>query len=870
MADVLERLKAALADRYTIERELGSGGMATVYLAEDVKLHRKVAVKVLRPELAAALGPDRFVQEIDIAAKLTHPHILGLHDCGEAGGFLYYVMPYVEGQSLRDKLAHEGELPIAEAVRILRDVVDALSEAHEKGVVHRDIKPDNVLLTKHHALVTDFGVAKAVSEATGAERLTTEGVALGTPSYMSPEQAAADPHIDHRADIYAVGVVAYELLTGRTPFLGTTPQMILSAHMTDTPEPVTKYRESVPSALEHLVMKCLEKKAADRWQSAEELLPQLEALATPSGGITPTGTMPLDRVAKRRWMMAGGAVAVAAIIAVIAVVAAIPRGGGVVLDPDHVVVAEFRNQTGDPSLDQLGSRIGHWITQGIQQAAIPVTPWDQALQSWDYVQTETEAGRVRDPVGALAEETGAGTVVSGAVYLVEGDSLEIQMNVTDAVRGRPLGVVDPARGSRSSVSEIISDTQERVMAFLAIRHEAVHDWAPGAIGEPPSFEAYEAYTEGRRAQDAGQAQEAIQHYQRAFVLDSSWAQPLIRLSSLLWGTGRFTEHDSVVRVLESFGSQLTPFDRAEVQFHRAVSNGDLMQALAATRRGAELAPQSPAEFNVAWTLKGLLNRPREAAEVLLAHDSEENANYWATLIDALAMLDRHEDALDAARRAQRMGPQSGQLGLGWLRRQANALAALGRIEVLNGVLDEIESESAYPRQSLVEPLEVLHAYGHDEALQEIVQRVIGAFEARPADEVAERAHRHWYGRALFLAGRRDEAQAVYNALVEETPDHLARRATRAFIAASRGDTTQALRDLEWFEQLEPAEGEVGHALYRRGLIVGALGAPDRATELVRASYEERDWRFAWRDRVWFEVDPLRDYPPFQELMRPKG
>jgi serine/threonine-protein kinase len=314
VADVLERLKAALADRYRIERELGSGGMATVYLADDLKLHRKVAVKVLRPELAAALGPDRFVQEIDIAAKLTHPHILPLHDCGDADGFLYYVMPHIEGESLRDKLAHEGELPIGEAVRILRDVVDALSEAHEKGVVHRDIKPDNVLLTKHHALVTDFGVAKALSEATSAQKLTTEGVALGTPAYMSPEQAAADSHIDHRADIYAVGVVAYELLTGRTPFLGTTPQMILSAHMTDTPDPVTKYRESVPPALEQLVMKCLEKKAADRWQSAGELLPQLEALATPSGGMTPTGTMPVDRVAKRRWVIAGVAVGVAAIV----------------------------------------------------------------------------------------------------------------------------------------------------------------------------------------------------------------------------------------------------------------------------------------------------------------------------------------------------------------------------------------------------------------------------------------------------------------------------------------------------------------------------------------------------------------------------
>ena len=167
MSDLLDRIKTALADRYAIERELGAGGMATVYLAEDLKLHRKVALKVLRPELAAILGPDRFLQEIDIAAKLTHPHIVPLHNCGEAEGFLYYVMPFVEGESLRDRLAQEGELPIHETVRIMRDVVDALTDAHAHGVIHRDIKPDNVLLTKHHAVVTDFGVAKAVSEATG-------------------------------------------------------------------------------------------------------------------------------------------------------------------------------------------------------------------------------------------------------------------------------------------------------------------------------------------------------------------------------------------------------------------------------------------------------------------------------------------------------------------------------------------------------------------------------------------------------------------------------------------------------------------------------------------------------------------------------
>jgi serine/threonine-protein kinase len=304
MTDQLERLKTALADRYAIERELGAGGMATVYLAEDLKHHRKVAVKVLRPDLAAALGPERFLQEIEIAAQLQHPHILPLHDSGEADGFLFYVMPYVEGLSLRDKLAKEGELPISESVRILRDVVDALTEAHERGVVHRDIKPENIMLRGRHALVTDFGVAKAVSEATGREQLTTAGVALGTPAYMAPEQASADPHLDQRVDIYAVGAVAYELLTGRPVFMGTTPQMILSAHMTEPPQAITKHRDTVPAALESVVMRCLEKRPADRWQSAEELLPQLEALATPSGGVTPTDTRPMAGVAsRRRWLV---------------------------------------------------------------------------------------------------------------------------------------------------------------------------------------------------------------------------------------------------------------------------------------------------------------------------------------------------------------------------------------------------------------------------------------------------------------------------------------------------------------------------------------------------------------------------------------
>ncbi|MGH7497397.1 MAG: protein kinase domain-containing protein [Gemmatimonadales bacterium] len=315
MPDIQERLRAALAERYRLERELGQGGMATVYLAEDLKHRRKVALKVLRPELAATLGPDRFFREIEVAARLQHPHILPLHDSGEAQGFLYYVMPFVEGQNLRGRLSRQGELPIHEAVKLLAEVADALAYAHAQGVVHRDIKPDNVLLSGRHALVTDFGVAKAVSEATGRQALTTAGIALGTPAYMAPEQAAADPNLDHRVDIYALGVMGYELLTGRPPFTGLSSQEVLAAHVTQQPEPVATRRPAVPDVLAAVIMKCLAKRPADRWQSADEVLNQLEQQLTPSVGMTPTHTRPTAAVpagrsaVSRIWIIGAAALA---------------------------------------------------------------------------------------------------------------------------------------------------------------------------------------------------------------------------------------------------------------------------------------------------------------------------------------------------------------------------------------------------------------------------------------------------------------------------------------------------------------------------------------------------------------------------------
>lgn len=298
MADPLTALRRALRNRYRIEREIGAGGMATVYLAQDLKHDRAVALKVLRPELAATLGPDRFPREIRTVAQLSHPHILPLHDSGEASGFLYYVMPFIEGETLRARLDRDGELGVHDAVRLLAQIVDALSCAHKHGVIHRDIKPENVMLSGRHALVADFGISKAVSRsATSGNQLTTVGIALGTPTYMSPEQAMGEPDVDHRADIYAIGAVGYEMLTGRPPFAGPSAQMILASHVTEHPRPVTERRAAVPALLNQIIMKCLAKNPADRWQTADELLPLLEQAATPSGGMTPTATRPVKAAA---------------------------------------------------------------------------------------------------------------------------------------------------------------------------------------------------------------------------------------------------------------------------------------------------------------------------------------------------------------------------------------------------------------------------------------------------------------------------------------------------------------------------------------------------------------------------------------------
>ncbi|MBK7784779.1 MAG: protein kinase [Gemmatimonadetes bacterium] len=302
-----DRLAAALADRYTLERELGQGGMATVYLAHDLKHERQVAIKVLRPELAAVIGAERFLREIKTIATLQHPHILGLLDSGEVEGTAYYVMPFVDGESLRDRLAREKQLPIAEAVRLATQVAGALDYAHRHGIIHRDIKPENVLLHDGSALVADFGIALAVSK-TGGTRMTETGMSLGTPHYMSPEQAMGEREITARSDVYALGAMTYEMLAGEPPFTGPTAQAIIARVMTGEPPSLVAQRKSVPEAVEAAVFTALEKLPADRWASAKEFA---DALA----GDGPAARRPVGSATRRlggsspRWLTIAAGVA---------------------------------------------------------------------------------------------------------------------------------------------------------------------------------------------------------------------------------------------------------------------------------------------------------------------------------------------------------------------------------------------------------------------------------------------------------------------------------------------------------------------------------------------------------------------------------
>ena len=503
----------ALAERYRVVREIGAGGMAVVYLAHDLKHRRRVAVKVLRPELAQALGSERFLREIEVVAPLHHPHILPLFDSGEAAGRLYYVMPYVEGETLRDRLARDGALSIPEASRLLAEVAGALAKAHHAGIVHRDIKPENIMLADGHALVTDFGVARAVSAA-GSSGTTTVGMAVGTPAYMAPEQAAADPKLDHRADIYALGLVAYEMLCGHRTFGGGTPQQVLAAQMTREPEPLRQQRSDVPVELAALVMQCLRKEPDERPQTMDDLLPALT-----SGGSDPGRIAGVRRWKTAQWPRIAAAALVVIVLGAVGITIAGRLGDNRTADvPDRsLAVLPFATMHGDSSDAYFGEGIAEEILLAVSR--IPGLHVAGRTSSFRY------AGRNTD-VRQIGRDLGVARVLEGTVQRV-GRRIRVTAQLVDAVTG--YGVWSERYDRQLEDIFAVQDELARSVA-RALEVQLAGGAARLTTVDP---RAHDAYLLGLSHLHRRDVLTAIAHFRRAIDVDSGYADAHAGLASAL-------------------------------------------------------------------------------------------------------------------------------------------------------------------------------------------------------------------------------------------------------------------------------------------------------------------------------------------------
>src|SRR5437762_403774 len=509
MAELLARLRGVLADRYAIDRELGHGGAATVYLAQDLKHGRRVAIKVLRPELAAALGAERFLREIEIAARLTHPHILPLHDSGEASGFLYYVMPFVEGESLRDRLNRERQLPVEEAVRIAREVATALSHAHGHNLVHRDIKPENILLSGGEAVVADFGIARAIVAA-GADKLTDTGLAVGTPGYMSPEQALAQQHIDGRADIYALGCVLYEMLAGHPPFLGTTAQEILARHTLDPVPPLRTIRRELPEAIEHAVRKALAKAPADRWRSPAAFSEALgRAVAPPS--VT-------RRAARSLGLVADGASLLAAGYALLSRPRIANSSGEAA---PSIAVLPFVNIGADPANEPFSDGMSEELITALAKVAdLRVTARTSAFSFKGKAVDVLEIGSKLD----------VSYVLEGSVRRA-GPHLRVSAQLINTATGYHLWSDEYDRDARD-VFSVQDEIARAIVGALRLKLSAAANVAlvKPSTGNP---EAHDLYLQGRyffAKRDSTSLRRAQDYFERAIAKDPSYALAYAGLS----------------------------------------------------------------------------------------------------------------------------------------------------------------------------------------------------------------------------------------------------------------------------------------------------------------------------------------------------
>jgi len=615
VADSVARLRAALADHYAIERELGRGGMATVYLASDLKHRRTVAIKVLRPEIASLLGPDRFVREVEIAARLNHPHILALHDSGDADGFLFYVMPYVAGESLRHRLDREKQLSLDEALAITRQVASALAHAHAHNVIHRDVKPENILLHEGEAMVTDFGIALAVSAAAD-DRLTQTGIAVGTPAYMSPEQAASERALDARSDVYSLGCVLYEMLAGEPPYTGSTAQVLIAKRLVDPVPAVRRLRAAVPVGVEQALTKALAKVPADRWASA---LAFAEALTAPARPGLPS-----------------------------------------------VAVLPFVNLSSDPE--------NEYFADGITEDVIAHLSKIRALKV--ISRTSVMAFKQRDQslkeIGARLE---AAALLEGSVRRV-GDRVRIVAQLIDAESDRHLWAETYDR-RLTDVFAIQTDVALHIAS--ALEAELSPDEKSRLHKEPTSdLQAYQLYLQGRhcylRYTEEG-TRKGLEYFERAIAQDPDYALAHAALAMVyteLGEVGALRPDEAYTRA-KAASARALALDSGLGEAHcmlafiKAVCDFDWAGAEAEFKRALELTPNSADTYDLYGRMCLALERNGEALAMEQRAQELDPLAHRADVARALLRAGRNDEALEAATRAVALDPHyaRGHATLGW-------------------------------------------------------------------------------------------------------------------------------------------------------------------------------------------------------------
>lgn len=859
---------ATFAGKYQIIEELGRGGMGRVYKALDTEVNEKVAIKLIKPEIASdKKAIERFRNELKFARKIRHKHVCQMYDLNREQDSFYITMEYMPGEDLKSLIKKMGALSPGQAISLAKQICDGLSEAHRLGVIHRDLKPQNIMIdAEGNARIMDFGIARS----TEGKSITGAGVMIGTPDYMSPEQVDGK-EVDQRSDIYSLGIILYEMVTGRIPFEGDTALSIAVKHKTEIPKSPQESNAQVPDALNRLILRCLEKPKENRYQSAEELA---EGLRRIEKGLPTT-----ERIVPSRRPLTSKEITVKftykkllipAMVIVVLVAAGLfflLRKSGPRLDPKRVAVALFENKTGDPELDNLGYMASNRITQGLSQTDIIST---SILQDPGAIQ-EAAKERGGDAVKLMAKETQAGKVVTGSYYL-QGETLRFQAQVQEGKSGKIIAPIEPVSGPVDNPVDLIESLRQRVMGALAtITDERLKEFI-SAENAPymPSYDAYKEYMEGFKNFVNYEYEKAIEHLERSISLDPDYVLPFLMLHTAYHNDEKLAEAETVSSKILKVSDKLTPWERTWWEYIDMWIKGDLEGQYRYARKSFEISPNSGSRYNLGLCANRI-NRPEEAARVLKQVDPESPLmwfSYWSVYIDSYFMLGQYKDALKVARESRRYNPDL--VSALWL--EICAHIALGNLEKIEELMEE--SRRLPPQPGWNEGRLMSNAgyylkyHGHREKAFAMLDRAIEYYKSLPEREAATRGNRFYLADCLYEKEQWQEAKPLYEALREENQDNDIKSLGRlGLIAARLGNREEAERISRLLETKSWSYPRGYHTSYR-ARIASVLGENEEAVRLLRESVSQGYPYSSLYDIIEFET--LREYHPFIEFMKPKG